>query len=104
MNGARRRTLSRAGAIRLVAAVVFTGLLGAASRAADYPQPAEADYVIRDFKFASGESLPELRIHYRFLGRGAPARASSIRCLPASFSGRASRSTPPACSSSCPTG
>jgi homoserine O-acetyltransferase len=37
--------------------------------AADYPQPNESDYVIRDFKFASGETLPELRIHYRTLGK-----------------------------------
>jgi homoserine O-acetyltransferase len=37
-------------------------------RAADYPAPTENDYVIRDFKFASGETLPELRIHYRVLG------------------------------------
>jgi homoserine O-acetyltransferase len=36
--------------------------------AAEYPKPAEADYVLRDFKFASGQSLPELRIHYRTLG------------------------------------
>ena len=36
--------------------------------AADYPQPTEHDFVIRDFKFASGETLPELRIHYRTLG------------------------------------
>ena len=36
--------------------------------AADYPPPTEGDYSIRDFKFASGESLPELRIHYRTLG------------------------------------
>ena len=27
-----------------------------------------ADHVIRDFRFASGETLPELRIHYRTLG------------------------------------
>jgi len=37
--------------------------------AADYPTPAENDYAIRDFKFASGESLPELRIHYRTIGK-----------------------------------
>ena len=36
--------------------------------AADYPSPAEADYTIRDFKFASGETSAELRIHYRTLG------------------------------------
>src|SRR6266446_1701983 len=37
--------------------------------AADYPAPTEGDYAIRDFKFASGEMLPELRIHYRTLGK-----------------------------------
>jgi homoserine O-acetyltransferase len=37
--------------------------------AADYPAPTEGDYTIRDFKFASGETLPELRIHYRTLGK-----------------------------------
>src|SRR6202035_3597572 len=36
--------------------------------AADYPAPTEGDYTIRDFKFASGESLPELKIHYRTIG------------------------------------
>jgi len=35
---------------------------------ADYPAPTESDYTIRDFKFASGETLPELRLHYRTLG------------------------------------
>jgi homoserine O-acetyltransferase len=41
----------------------------AISFAADYPQPAESDYTIKDFKFASGETLPELRIHYRTIGK-----------------------------------
>ncbi len=36
--------------------------------AAEYPAPTEGDYIIRDFKFASGEMLPELRIHYRTIG------------------------------------
>jgi homoserine O-acetyltransferase len=36
--------------------------------AADYPEPTQGDYVLRDFRFASGEVLPELRIHYRTLG------------------------------------
>ena len=37
--------------------------------AADYPAPTEGDYTIRDFKFASGETLPELHLHYRTLGK-----------------------------------
>jgi homoserine O-acetyltransferase len=32
----------------------------------------EGDFVVRDFRFASGETLPELRLHYLTLG--APAR------------------------------
>jgi homoserine O-acetyltransferase/O-succinyltransferase len=37
--------------------------------AADYPTPAEGDFTIRDFKYQSGETMPELRIHYRTLGK-----------------------------------
>jgi homoserine O-acetyltransferase len=33
------------------------------------PQPVQGDYVIHDFRFASGEMLPELRIHYRTYGQ-----------------------------------
>jgi homoserine O-acetyltransferase len=37
--------------------------------AAEYPQPVEHDFVIRDFRFANGETLPEVRIHYRTVGQ-----------------------------------
>src|SRR5258708_3210141 len=37
--------------------------------AADYPTPTEGDYTLRDFKFTSGEILPELKIRYRTLGK-----------------------------------
>ena len=37
--------------------------------APDYPPPAEGDYTIHGFKFTSGETLPELKIHYRTLGK-----------------------------------
>ncbi len=50
---------------RLALAAVFSASL----LAADYPPPVEGDYVIRNFKFASGETLPELRIHYRTIGQ-----------------------------------
>jgi homoserine O-acetyltransferase len=57
--------------IRTVLQSLLVALVGGATalRAADYPAPAEADYTIRDFKFNSGESLPELKIHYRTLGK-----------------------------------
>jgi homoserine O-acetyltransferase/O-succinyltransferase len=37
--------------------------------AADTPAPVSGDYVIREFRFTSGETLPELRIHYRTIGQ-----------------------------------
>jgi homoserine O-acetyltransferase len=47
--------------------------LGNAGIAAAQDQPAfpvqEGDYVAREFKFGSGETLPELRLHYRTLGK-----------------------------------
>jgi len=39
------------------------------TRAADYPTPVEGDCILRDFHFQSGETLPELRMHYRTLGQ-----------------------------------
>src|SRR5260370_8787622 len=41
------------------------------------PEPVEADWVARDFTFGSGETLPELRIHYTTLG--APSRDTAGR-------------------------
>ena len=42
--------------------------------AADPPTPKEGDWVVKDFKFKSGETLPELRLHYTTLGdpKGEP--------------------------------
>lgn len=33
-----------------------------------YPPPAQGDYLIRDFHFRSGETLPELKLHYATIG------------------------------------
>ncbi len=38
------------------------------ARAADHPAPREATWVARDFRFHTGETLPELRLHYTTLG------------------------------------
>ena len=51
-----------------VLSVLLVLLIGS-TRAAEYPPPTEADYVIRDFKFTSGETLPELKVHYRTIGQ-----------------------------------
>src|SRR2546430_14158674 len=36
--------------------------------AAEYPAPAQGDFVVQNFRFASNEKLPELRLHYRTIG------------------------------------
>jgi len=36
--------------------------------AADFPAPKEGSWVVRDFRFQSGEVLPELRLHYTTVG------------------------------------
>ena len=48
--------------------VLFSILAASIAYAADYPAPAEGDFTIRNFKFTAGDTLPELRIHYRTLG------------------------------------
>src|SRR5215475_5762155 len=44
--------------------ILFAGLA-----AAQYPTPVEGDFVISNFLFTSGETLPQLRLHYRTLGK-----------------------------------
>jgi len=39
------------------------------SAAAQYPDPKPEDYILREFKFNSGETLPELRMHYETIGQ-----------------------------------
>ena len=54
---------------RLTAVCAWLFLASSPLQAADFPEPAAGDFVLRDFKFASGETLPEVRIHYRTLGK-----------------------------------
>jgi homoserine O-acetyltransferase len=42
--------------------------LAASAFAADYPAPKEATWIVRDFRFHTGEVLPELRLHYTTVG------------------------------------
>lgn len=36
--------------------------------AADYPSPKQATWIARDFKFGSGETMPEVKLHYTTVG------------------------------------
>src|SRR5204862_3926199 len=43
-------------------------VISASVKAQTTPVPAQGDFIIRNFKFDSGEVLPELKLHYRTLG------------------------------------
>ena len=47
---------------------VSLSLIALASSAADYPAQKEGSWVARDFRFHTGEVLPELRLNYTTLG------------------------------------
>jgi homoserine O-acetyltransferase/O-succinyltransferase len=63
--------------------------------AAEYPAPTEGTWVVRDFRFHTGEMLPELRLHYETVGAptGAPVlilhgtNQSSANMLTHAFAG-----------------
>ena len=57
-----------------IATLTLLFFIAPSARAAHYPTPREGNATFKDFHFASGETLPELRIHYRTLG--APVRDS----------------------------
>ena len=43
-------------------------LVSLPGEAADYPAPQEGSWIMPDFRFHDGETLPELRLHYRTVG------------------------------------
>ena len=61
--------------------------------APSWPNYQEADFVIKNYVFTSGESLPELRLHYRTMGVARrDAASASDRChRPQSIEGPPSR-------------
>ncbi len=50
----------------------------AVAQTATWPNFKEGDYTIKDFRFGSGETLPELRLHYRTLGTAKRTAAGEI--------------------------
>jgi homoserine O-acetyltransferase len=66
-----------------------------AAAAADYPAPNEGEWIAKDFKFHTGETMPELRLHYTTIGAptGQPvlvlhgSGGDASRMLTAEFAG-----------------
>ena len=57
--------MRRISIICIVLSISAAGIL----RSDDLPPPFQGDYVIREYRFRCGQALPELRIHYRTLGK-----------------------------------
>ena len=55
-------------AIRFLSAIGFLAMTSFTALAADYPAPKQGDWIARDFKFHTGETMPELRLHYTTIG------------------------------------
>jgi homoserine O-acetyltransferase len=77
----------------LCAAFVMTSF---AAAAADYPAPKQGDWIAKDFKFHTGATMPELRLHYTTVGEptGQPvlvlhgSGGDASRMLTAEFAGQ----------------
>ena len=57
--------------------IFFAAVVTAQQQFRSLPAPKEGDYVSRDFHFKSGETMPEVRMHYATFG--TPARNASGR-------------------------
>ena len=54
--------------LALTAALALGASWAAPVAAADYPEPVEGSFVIEDFAFHTGETIPEMVVHYRTVG------------------------------------
>lgn len=54
--------------MKTIAIALALALVAGVAVAAE-PAVSEGDFVLKDFHFASGETLPELRLHYRTIGK-----------------------------------
>jgi homoserine O-acetyltransferase len=61
--------------LQITVTAIFLGVIAAPVRSQqtqtpeEYPVAQEGDYVVHDFHFQSGDTLPEVRLHYRAFGK-----------------------------------
>src|SRR6201999_3324083 len=75
--------------------LAFLAMTSLTALAADYPAPKQGDWIAKDFKFHTGETMPELRLHYTTVGEpsGQPvlvlhgSGGSAASMLTAAFAG-----------------
>src|SRR6202035_390138 len=63
--------------LRMLIAVLLAAAASSAS-ATDWPNQREGDAVFKDFRFASGETMSELKLHYLTLGTPRRDAAGAI--------------------------
>src|SRR5450432_3437574 len=86
---------SRAALSAALVAMAVTATAATGAMAADYPVPKEGEWIAKDFKFHTGETMPELKLHYTTLGEptGQPvlvlhgSGGSAVSLLTPSFAG-----------------
>jgi homoserine O-acetyltransferase/O-succinyltransferase len=59
---------SRAALAAALVSISVTATTVTGAMAADYPAPKEGDWIAKDFKFHTGETMPELKLHYTTIG------------------------------------
>ena len=84
--------------MKFLSAALFAALaLGSCTAmAADYPAPKQGDWIAKNFKFHTGEIMPDLRLHYTTVGEptGQPvlvlhgSGGDAARMLTAEFAGQ----------------
>jgi hypothetical protein len=103
--------------MRVFAAAAVCTLLSLAvpapARGADFAAPVEGDFVARNFRFSSGETLPAVTVHYRTIGTPQRDASGGVRNAVlilhgtggtgAGFLSQTFGWTRPVISSSCPT-
>lgn len=83
------------GLLRAVLAGAALSSMALTARAVDYPTPQEGDATIKDFRFHTGDVLPEMHLHYTTVGdpKGEPVvvlhgtTGSAATMLTPSFAG-----------------
>lgn len=81
--------------LSLAALSVALALTPLTASAADYPAPKQGDWIAKDFRFHTGQTMPELRLHYTTIGEptGQPvlvlhgSGGDASRMLTAEFAG-----------------
>lgn len=61
-----------------VFSVMFLLLVNITNAQINYPTPVEGDYVVNNFQFKSGESLPKLNLHYTTVGKPTKGKDGKV--------------------------